>query len=1046
MENGHEAKFIQEIIKDVLNKLDPKHLNIPKLLVRIDPLARNIFDFLSTATDDVRIVGIHGMPGIGKTTIAKVLFNQLCYGFEGSCFLSNINETSRQFNGLALLQKQLLHDILKQDAAYISNVDRGMVLIKERLCRKRVLVVADDVSHLDQLNALMGERSWFGSGSRVIITTRDSSFLLEADQTYRIEELKPDESLQLFSWHAFKDTKPAEDYIELSKDAVDYCGGLPLALEVIGACLSGKNKDRWKSVIHKLRRIPNRDIQGKLRISFDGLDDDELQNAFLDIACFFIRRKKEYVEKVLEARCGYDPEVDLGTLRERSLIKVTAIGKITMHDLLRDMGREIIREKSPKQPGERNRIWNQEDAWNVLDQQKGTEVVEGLALDVRASEAKSLNTGSFAKMRCLNLLQINGVHLTGSFKLLSKVLMWICWYEYPLQYLPFDMQYSNLRELWKGEKILNKLKILNLSHSQLLVKTPNLHSSSLQKLRLEGCSSLVEVHQSVGNLKSLIFLNLKRCRSLKILPESIGDVKSLKRLNISGCSQLEKLPECMGDMESLTELLADGIKNELLPSFVHLKYVRKLSLCGYSFCRDSPSPTSWVSQISSWLSPLSASWPLLVSSLIIASTVLNWKRLLPTSFEWRSMKCLKFSNSGLFDRTINCVDFRGLSSLEELDLSQNNFSSLPSGIGFLPKLSILRVQECIKLVSISDLPSNLLCLNAFRCSSMKSVRIPIQSKNSPSMHLNKCYMLEEIQGMEGPSNNYWSIDVDFPSDSSNNFLKSLAEVLSLSLQHTNIHINHLVSKISAFLEINIYIYIQALCNGDYGYFIGYFPGNMPNWLSYRGEGCSLSFHIPPVFQGLVVWVVSPFEVGSSGNDAIDYKVIIKNKNNGVQLFEDKLTVVCSNPRKWVRYISISDMAMEEYCGDEELELYLGSQSIDGSKVVQCGIHVIVEETDSFEGSEWDREINNIESRDEELELHLNSGRKDINVTECEVHVIKELEVGRDRVMPASRPYRLLPYHPNYGLIRASTTAQWKAYLMQKKPREVINFGKNKYSL
>ncbi|XP_073267979.1 TMV resistance protein N isoform X2 [Populus alba] len=967
MENGHEAKFIQEIIKDVLNKLDSKHLNIPKLLVRIDPLARNIFDFLSTATDDVRIVGIHGMPGIGKTTIAKVVFNHLCSGFEGSCFLSNINETSRQFNGLALLQKQLLHDILKQDAANISNVDRGMVLIKERLCRKRVLVVADDVSHLDQLNALMGERSWFGPGSRVIITTRDSSFLLKADQTYRIEELKPDESFQLFSWHAFKDTKPAEDYIELSKYAVDYCGGLPLALEVIGACLSGKNKDRWKSVIDKLRRIPNRDIQGKLRISFDGLDDDELQNAFLDIACFFIGRKKEYVEKVLEARCGYDPEVDLGTLSERSLIKVTAIGKITMHDLLRDMGREIIREKSPKQPGERNRIWNQEDAWNVLDQQKGTEVVEGLALDVRASEAKSLNTGSFAKMRCLNLLQING--------------------------------------------ILNKLKIFNLSHSQFLVKTPNLHSSSLQKLRLEGCSSLVDVHQSVGNLKSLIFLNLKRCRSLKILPESIGDVKSLKRLNISGYSQLEKLPECMGDMESLTELLADGIKNKLLPSFVHLKYVRKLSLCGYSFCRDSPSPTSSVSQISSWLSPSSTSWPLPVSSSIIASTVLNWKRLLPTSFEWRSMKCLKFSNSGLSDRTTNCVDFRGLSSLKELDLSQNNFSSLPAGIGFLPKLSILSVEECIKLVSISDLPSNLHCLNAFRCSSMKSVRIPIQSKHSPSMHLNKCYMLEEIQGIEGPSNNYWSIDVDFPSDSSNNFLKSLAE---------------------------------ASCNGDYGYFIDSFPGNMPmpNWLSYRGEGCSLSFHIPPVFQGLVVWVVSPFDVHSTVNYTIGYRVIIKNKNNGVQLFEDELEVGCSYPRKWVRYISISDMAMEEYCGDEELELYLGSQPIDGSKVVQCGIHVIVEETDSFEGSEWDREINNIESRDEELELHLNSGRKDINVTECEVHVIKELEVGRDhRVMPASRPYRLLPYHPNYGLIRASTTAQWKAYLMQKKPREVIICGK-----
>jgi ATP-dependent Lon protease len=72
-----EAKFIKEIIKFVLNKLEPKHLYVPEHLVGMDRLSRNIFDFLSTATDDVRIVGIHGMPGIGKTTIAKVVFNQL---------------------------------------------------------------------------------------------------------------------------------------------------------------------------------------------------------------------------------------------------------------------------------------------------------------------------------------------------------------------------------------------------------------------------------------------------------------------------------------------------------------------------------------------------------------------------------------------------------------------------------------------------------------------------------------------------------------------------------------------------------------------------------------------------------------------------------------------------------------------------------------------------------------------------------------------------------------------------------------------------------
>ena len=177
-------------------------------------------------------------------------------------------------------------------------------------------------------------------------------------------------------------------------------------------------------------------------------------------------------------------------------------------------------------------------------------------------------------------------------------------------------------------------------------------------------------------LKSLVFLNLLGCWRLKILPQSICAVKPLEILDISGCSGLEKLPECMSDIESLIELLVDGIENEqLLSSIEQLKYVRKLSFRGYSFNQDSP-----------WLSLSYTSCPSSISSSISAS-VLNWKRLLRTCFvEWRSVKYLKLADYGLSECATNDVDFWGMSSLVELNLSRNIFFCLPSGIGVLPKL------------------------------------------------------------------------------------------------------------------------------------------------------------------------------------------------------------------------------------------------------------------------------------------------------------------------------------------------------------------------
>nr|TKR74175.1 hypothetical protein D5086_0000297780 [Populus alba] len=153
--------------------------------------------------------------------------------------------------------------------------------------------------------------------------------------------------------------------------------------------------------------------------------------------------------------------------------------------------------------------------------------------------------------------------------------------------------------------------------------------------------------------------------------------------------------------------------------------------------------------------------------------------------------------------------------------------------------------------------------------------------------------------------------------------------------------------------------VEALCSGGYGYRILFnrcytFSHRdrftmISNWFSYRGKGSSLSFHIPPVFQGLVVGVVYQRLIGLS----CAAKLCIKNKSNDIQLFEAYVWVpVLTN---LMRYISLSEMAMKEHCEDEELELCVGLYMGEDAGVFECGIHVIVEKTDLFEGSEWDHE-------------------------------------------------------------------------------------------
>jgi len=223
------------------------------------------------------------------------------------------------------------------------------------------------VTTFEQLKALYGNPKNFGPGSVIIVTTRDVRLLklLKVDYVCAMKEMDEKESLELFSWHAFMQPTPREDLSELSRNIVAYCGGLPLALEVLGSYLCQRTKEEWQSVLSNLERIPNDEVQEKLRISYDGLKDDMEKDIFLDICCFFIGKDRAYVTMILNG-CGLHADIGIAILIERSLVKIEKNNKLGMHDLIRDMGREIVRGSSAKEPGKRSRLWFHEDVNDTL--------------------------------------------------------------------------------------------------------------------------------------------------------------------------------------------------------------------------------------------------------------------------------------------------------------------------------------------------------------------------------------------------------------------------------------------------------------------------------------------------------------------------------------------------------------------------------------------------------------------------------------------------------------------------------------------------------
>ncbi|KAI9086147.1 hypothetical protein K1719_031868 [Acacia pycnantha] len=721
-EDGCQSGFIERIVEDAFAMLPPKRFHNTDYVVGLEPHIEEVMFLLDNSDDGACRLGIHGLGGIGKTTLAKAIYNSIFYQFEGSCFLFDVREESKKFHGNVCLQQTLLSEILEEKRMRFGSVHEGISKMKHRLSQKKVLLVLDDVDEPEQIEELAGGCDWFGPGSKVIITTRDKQLLLarNVEKTYEMKKLNDLDSLELFCWHAFHTIKTPKGYQDMARHVIGYAQGLPLALRVIGSNLAYKNLEEWGSILEKYDRIPGSSIHEVLKISYDCLQDGA-KSIFLDVACFFTKEILESVEEILEA-CHSGARFYIEVLVDKSLLAVDREGCLSMHDLIQSMGKEIVRHEEPSNPGKRSRIWDYNDILTVLREDSGSNKIEGIMFDPPQQEQVEWSGMSFKKMNNLRILVVRNAQFTTGPKCFPNNLRWLEWKGYPCTTLPSDFSPGKLVFLRLRNSRFNLVEsferfehvtYMDFSHCELITEVPNMSQcQSLRRLSLEECSNLIKVHDSVGFLSNLVDLNVRRCTKLTCFPHEIN-LPSLQNIYISDCKSLHYFPHIIGKMDSLTDIHADGSAIKELPPSVSIGNLPNLDGLILRSCknlREIPYNLFTFQNLGyldlADIQPLSGksfSQIMLENQSVISCTKLN---------------VLDLQNCGLLlDEDLHLI-LKSFPNLDNLNLSRSDIESLPECIKDSTNLLSLDVTDCKRLRDIPELPPKLIDIRAENCTSL----------------------------------------------------------------------------------------------------------------------------------------------------------------------------------------------------------------------------------------------------------------------------------------------------------------------------------------
>ncbi|XP_074565049.1 putative disease resistance protein RGA4 [Curcuma longa] len=463
-----------------------------------------------SSNDTMKVIAIVGMGGLGKTTLARHVFNdeRVKAYFEN---FSMWKVVGAEFDPTKIMKSVL--ELTTGAPVNISEPELVRGELKKVLSEKRFLLVLDDVWNEDQLQwrALKAALTCGARGSKVLVTTRNRevSSIMGSVKTHQIQQLSREDCLSLFQQFAFGDTEPNKNLMKIGGKIVEKCGGVPLAAVSLGSTLnSTRDETYWSAVLNSevwQLRDEDQKFLAVLKLSYDSLPPPS-KKCFVFGSLFpknYPMEKDQLIQLWIAngficSEGNFDAET-IGNhifddLVLRSFFLSTPsencdddghhVTKCTMHDLMHDLARSVS-----------------DDEYYTLEDYKAKKDIQKRTYHMSINYENLSNTSQviFKKSMCLRTL-----------------LMTYCGF-YQKAWKQFQLIFSELKFL----------RVLNLRYN-----------------------GIKEVPTSVGNLIHLRYLDLSD-NEIEVLPDTITLLQKLQYLNLQGNQNLQELPKKLRNMQSL---------------------------------------------------------------------------------------------------------------------------------------------------------------------------------------------------------------------------------------------------------------------------------------------------------------------------------------------------------------------------------------------------------------------------------------------------------------------------------------------------------------